>query len=297
MSKYWELQESYQWCNEIGDFFENPLVKRAYGELWNEVNSEESTQISPRDFNIFNSRHLSFIREVFESKELSERFLVILKNKSIWLKNINQLKYDTRQMLSFILIWQDISWRIQAYSETLVAIFQERIYQTVDEAGATIAYTNWDHECSNFVGFNSLISKWFSPIDENWNLIYGVEDGSMYWFFYVINEDREEYFVNPNWKILSKDEVDFMVIEWQELQISLYQDCINFLKSEKKYKEASDDVKQTLLLIEVTADVSQNEQKQEAIIELENKINDLREKIKARKRLEVKGKLVVHTNI
>ena len=209
MSKYWQLQESYQWCDEIGDFFENPLVRRAYWELWN---IHFVDKINPRDFTISNPHHLDFVREVFMSESLSPEFLLRLKLLSQRFKNIKQFKYSTTQIVSFLLIWSDIQWRVNTYPESLSSIFSEKVLRVLDDSWSEIIYRDKKYSFNKYQWTRLLVELWIMPCDENGFLIYWFWWDADNWYVSVTNEQWDMYNIDLNWNKLTPEDTNNLIL-------------------------------------------------------------------------------------
>lgn len=265
MNLYWNLKESYNSCDYIWDFFQQDIVRYSYARLWNSENPEN--KINPKEFDIFNTQHLDFIRAVFENSELWEKFLIYLKSYSIKLTNIKQFNYDTKQVVSFILIWIDVKERICAYSESLSTIFQEKVFETLNASSGIEVVNSWWYEVNRFMWLESLVSSWFQPISEYWDILYWIEDGWIFGFFQVINNDWDKYYIDKTWKILSEEDVEKLqeksiplsieireciiaFIKWEEIELDDYMYDFMFQKQDSLWFDFSKDTKQALEILE-----------------------------------------------
>lgn len=247
------LQEEYQWCDYIGEFFENPLVKRAYGELWNEIQAEDWSQIIPKRFDIFNVEHLSFIRTVFEDTQLSERFLQILRTTTLKFQTPEGFIYENKQILSFLIIWQDIQDRCLNYSETLPRIFQEKIINIVSSVGSNTVYEDPKDE-NNYISFaegiGNLLKSWFTPIDAQGNLIFGFPTIPQIFDFYdVVNAQWEKYTINKDWEKIDEEEIERISKENLEKLKESYEKAKTYLEWGNSWSNAPEDILPTLAYI------------------------------------------------
>ncbi len=253
IDRFEALQEEYQWCDYIGEFFESPLIKRAYGELWNEIQTNDWDQIIPKKFDIFNTQHLSFIRTVFEDTQLSERFLQILRNTSLKFQTPEGFIYENKQILSFLIVWQDIQDRCLNYSETLPRIFQEKIINIVSSVGSNTVYEDPKDE-NNYItfaeGIGNLLKSWFIPIDEKGNLIFGFPTIPQIFDFYdVVNAQWEKYTINKDWKKIDEEEIERISKENLEKLKESYEKAKTYLEWGNSWSSAPEDILPTLAYI------------------------------------------------
>ena len=231
---YGEIYEdTYRSCDYVGDFFTSPIVIRAFGDIWNQSCMPLEELDNPRDFDIINPQHLWFIRQVWQDEDYWRLFLQALRKRGIQLKNIWRFQYDYKQLTAFILLWRDIQFKIALTPESLSAMFRERASDVVLDNWADAAYSIWENVTTKFQWLNPLTSKHYSPIDERWNIVYGLEDGSEFYdFFKVINESWDVYYIDHNGKILDDDAFEEQKKLWIKKQVKLYDECIWLLQWE-----------------------------------------------------------------
>lgn len=236
---YSDIRENnHESCDYVGDFFTSPLVKRTLGDVWNEVHMPEDAIENPRDFDIHNPRHLSFIRQVWEVEEFGKIFLKALRARSIQVRNIGRLKYDSKQMVWFILLWKDIQLKLNVTPESLTSIFSQKAANIILDTGEEVAFSHWENITTRLKWFNFLTSAGFSIIDEEGDLVYGLEDGSEFYdFFKVVNQKGQIYFIDKNGKVVANETYYEHMFHWLQKAISFHDECISFLqwKSIEKY--------------------------------------------------------------
>lgn len=227
----WIYESGYVSCDYIGDFVTSPLVKRAFWDVWNEACMPDEELDNTKDFDIYNPKHLWFIRDVATIDELWVHFLQALRRRAIQLKNINKLKYDYKQITSFILLWNNIQFRLRVTPESFRSLFSEKISDLVINLWKNTAFRIWDYETSMFNWLNKLVSQWFSPIDENGNIVFALEEAvEFYGFFKVVNKKWKTYFINKTGKILQGSEFEVERLRWMKEQIEFYKECIWLLR-------------------------------------------------------------------
>jgi len=227
MSKYWNLRETYNWCEEIWDFFQEKIITRSYARLWNLQNPDN--KINVNDFSIFNPEHLDFIREVFLVEGLAEEFLLYVRSYWIKLWNIDRFPYNSQQIVSFILVWNDVRWRINTYSEPLSTIFSEKVFNTLNQSAPYPIADYNGSQITQITWLQFLINSNFSPINYNWEIIYWVASAARYGYFIVVNEYWDFLNVDPNWNILTEEKVQELLSKGIGEDIKQRNKILNFL--------------------------------------------------------------------
>lgn len=175
------------------------------------VFAKDNWNIIRKNFDINTKEHLSFIRRVFEDNELSQRFLQILRNISLKFQKPDSFIYENKQVLSFIIVWQDIQDRVINYSETLPEIFREKIINIVSNVGQNTIYEdpNDENDYLSFAeGIGNLLKSNFPCIDSEWNLIFSFPTMHQIFDFHdVVNAQWEKYPINKKWERISEEEV------------------------------------------------------------------------------------------
>ena len=233
---YAELKEEWQeWCNQVWDFFMSNVVKNALWKLWNEICETNEKLQKNRNFNIQDPQHLYFIRMVADDLELSKKFLKYLRLYALKLKSLWHFQYSNQQIVWFLLSWENVKSSVKVSPEGIWSIFNYDVWPIIEDKGSQIALASEDKskEVNLISALRHLTDRWYSPIDENGNVVYPQMWTELFeTFTWVVNsKDNSFYCIDKIWKIIPSDTVPRLMKEEYTARRLFYIRCIDFFEN------------------------------------------------------------------
>lgn len=231
--KYWDIpHDEYEWCNIVWDFFENTLIRRSYGQLWNKHFPEKRLK-STWDFHIRNQDFMNFIREVFCDDTLSKLFLSTLRNNVQKLQNKDRFQYDTKQIVAFILVWMEMQGRVLSLPVNVSNMIQQEVVWILFDAGKSPIHTfDNDEQVRRDTGLSLLVQNNICPIQQDGNIIFwiGLWDFKN-WIFTVTDEHGNVRDIDRNWNEVNPLEIRTILLWKLQEELKLYEECLEHLKT------------------------------------------------------------------
>jgi hypothetical protein len=272
-------EQWYESCDLIGELFLSLIVKRALWELWNN-NCELWEELKKSgSFDIHIPEYLSFLRLVATDDDKIQQFLINIREIAIEVRDAWKLKYQYQHITTFILLWEDIIYRLKHSTESMWAILSDSVKDSIYSAWEATAFIIGEEQnsCTKFQAINSLTTSWVSPVDENGYVLYLVNDfWEFHGFYEVVNKIGQKYYVDKDGVIIEWEDLDQKRIEGSNEMIRLYQDCLFLIKWEEPIHFPKMRVLREVTSLELNVESDGWEDIQIAITEFEGRIQDLR---------------------
>ena len=272
------VEKWYESCDLIGDLFMSPIVRRALWKVWNDNCDSWESLKKAQDFDIQLPQHLSFLRTIATNDDLIQQFLINIRKIALEVKDAWNLKYQYQHITTFILLWEDVIYRLKHSTESMWAILSDSIKDSIYSVWEETAFIVGEDQniYTKFQAINSLTIPGVSPVDENGYVLYLVNDfWEFHGFYEVVNKLWQKYYIDKDGTIIEWEDLDQKQIEWSNQMIRLYQDCILLIKWQEPLHFPKMRVLREVTSLELNDDLD-DESIQIAIAEFENRIQALR---------------------
>lgn len=244
MTKYNNITESYNWLDDIWDFFSSPFILRCFWRYWNEMHPDDT--ILAKQFNLQEVKFVDFVRKVLWDKESQKDFLLEIKH----LVGIYKQQFSDKEIICFLLCWIDAIEKTELTTESIRSIFSTDIAYVIETIWDRQYETQSDEEypedfVTTYQWLSILIENGFSPVNWEWNIHLGISEASPIYSFTqaIVIKSMRIYNIWKDWCELSEDEIDSIERDEVQMYIEKIKRTHNYLADEKPWQNIDEDLK------------------------------------------------------